>query len=112
MQQTAVMASAPTTHVTVSKYLHHLSRHHTTPGRHKFAFLQSHTHGSTYRSLTAVRYHDLQVSTSVAALEGKLEGVAVQAAAVQELSQKVDALQGDMAQIKELLLAVLAKSSG
>jgi hypothetical protein len=47
----------------------------------------------------------------VAALESRLEGVAGQAAAVQELGNKVDALQGDMAQIKELLLAVLAKSA-
>lgn len=52
----------------------------------------------------------LQLSPSVSSINHQLEVVAdSSAAAVAELAAKVEGLQGDIGQIKELLLALLAK---
>jgi hypothetical protein len=52
----------------------------------------------------------LQLSLSVASMNQQLEAVAGSSAtAVAELAIKVDGLQGEIGQVKELLLALLAQ---
>jgi hypothetical protein len=52
----------------------------------------------------------VQLSTSVTSMNQQLEVVADSSAtAVAELSAKVDGLQGEIGQVKELLLALLAR---